>query len=237
MQSPNPHSTGPSTPVSSFSSAYHSDTAAARHAQARALNPNVDRKPAKRHAQARALNPNVDRQPAKVDHVDLTKLTIFVQHPPPMFPTRLYYPCQVDWSDQKSISSLNLWRGRNLRYWYGKISEDSGMPTRIYCNEETVYLLREAKAGGFTWSQLTKRFNEEFQGKLLKDCHVRRPLRTKDQLMKLYRRELRRETKTLATEVEKNSDDDGIAASGSESELEEGEIREYTSRSIRPWEL
>ncbi|CAF9925464.1 MAG: hypothetical protein HETSPECPRED_005844 [Heterodermia speciosa] len=229
MASSSSRSTAPSTPVS-LSTLSRSKA-----------------KVAARHVQSRALNPGFDRKPAKVNQIDHTKLAIIVKRPAPNSPTQLYYPYDVDWSDQRCITHLNSWRGIKLRYWYGRTPAKRPIPTRIlFCNEEKAWLFREAgkenwEAGNksFIWAKLVKRFNQEFEGNLLKGCDVRRPARTSPQLKALYERLLRNERDALGTENEENYDDDDVAESGSESELEEGEIREYpqTGRLVRPWEL
>ena len=229
MASSSSNSTAPSMPVST---------------------PTLSRSKAKvaaRHVQSRALNPGFDRHPAKVNQIDHTKLAIIVKRPAPYSPTQLHYPYDVDWSDQTSITHLNRWRGSKLRYWYGRGSAKRPISTPIFfCNQEKAWLFREAgnenwEAGNriLKWAKLVKRFNQEFEGNLLQGCDVRRPARTSPQLRALYGRLLRNERDALGTENEENYDDDDVAESGSESELEEGEIREYpqTGRPVRPWEL
>ena len=221
MASSSSNSTAPSMPVST---------------------PTLSRSKAKvaaRHAESRALNPGFDRKPAKVNQVDHTKLSITVKHLAPSSPTQLDYPYDVDWSDQKSVTYLNSWRGRKVRYWYGRASAKKRKSTIFFCNEEKAWLFREARDRSVKWTNVVKRFNQEFEGNLLKGCDVRRPARTSEQLRALHARLLRIERDALGTENEEDYDDDDVAESGSESELEEGEIREYpqTGKLVRPWEL
>ena len=200
-----------------------------------------------RHAQTKAMNPNFDRTPAKINEPDPTKLSIIIHHPAPKRPTQLSFPHEIDWFDIESIKSLNKWRRRSALYWFGTISGKSRYPTGEspiphqvgFCDVEKAWLLREGNNINLTWDQIVRRFNGRFEGAIIRGCRLRRPVRTERQLKVLYRNLLRKEAASLEAEGEKNTRREESAEAGSESELEEGEIREYpqTPRSDRPWEL
>ena len=204
---------------------------------------------AARQDETRALNPDVDRDRATINEVDHTKLVIILQRPNLVKPTRLEYPHEVDWSDAISISALNLWRGDKLRYWLGPQrtntrSKDEPLQKRErFSDEEKAWLLREAKTvknSSDTWTHLTDRFNERFEGVVPQGCLFPRPLRTKKQLRALNTRLRVKAARCLCTKGQEG-DDDGLSETGceSESELEEGEIRESprARKCARPWDL
>lgn len=240
MAHPNEHPTIPPTPVYASPRARpwsSSSSSSSRTVPKYCIRADVA---AARHAETRALNPNIDRTIAKRDIPDDTKLVVIIQHPTLSDPTRLDYPHDVDWSDQKSISSVNAWRSRIFKYWLGNLSGKEPVPreTFFFTDEEKAWLLRETPKSGFKWTKLVRCFNEEFEGVIVKD-HVRRPLRTGRQLERLYTKLLKEEADDSGVEYKKAYADDGIDEAGSESELEEGEIREYprVGKFTRPWEL
>ena len=240
MAHPTSRSTTPSTPVSSSplpspcspSSPPSSRLALRRYREAEVA--------AVRHAERIALNPNIDRKIAKVNVPDDTKLVVIIQHPNSDAPTRMKYPNEVDWSDQKCISALNVWRGRILRYYFGNLSRKEPVPRQNFLSDhEKAWLLEETRKGGFHWATLAKRFNAEFEGVLLKNNSPRRPIQTGRQMEALYTKLLKKEADGSGIEDKQSYADDGIDEAGSESDLEEGEIREYprARKLTRPWEL
>ena len=112
-----------------------------------------------------------------------------------------------------------------MRYWLGALPRASGNrlsdddPYNIwFCKEEKAWLLREAKNRSFTWdSDIMKRFNDEFEGVVLKGCLVKRPARSERRVKNMFTRLLWKEAS--------GGENDGLSEA-SESELEEGEIRE-----------
>ena len=143
------------------------------------------------------------------------------------------------------MSALNLWRGNVFRYWLGTLPTSMNRsgegPFQKYGNysvEEQAWLFQEAKNSGDPWAQITKRFNEKFGEEQPLGCQVPLSVRTSKQLHALYTRLRKKEARRLGTK-DHAGDNDGVTETGSESELEEGEIREdpRAQKSTRPWEL
>ena len=139
-----------------------------------------------------------------------------------------------------------------MRYWLGAVPRANGNklngdPQNVFfCKEEKAWLLREGKNRSFKWnSGIWKRFNDEFEGAILKSCLVRRPGRSQRRVKNMYMRLGWKEASAGAdddlSEASKSELEEGEIREDEleEDELEEGEIREYppTKRLASPWNL
>lgn len=201
----------------------------------RPLSPAVLTTERARHAISLDLNPNIDRAPAEVNNPCDSKLCIMLNHTFPTAHGQIKYSHPVDWSSSKSVSKLNKWRNRTFLYWFGPLPEEYQRRTEYvrFREDEKLWLLRERnlEKGRFEqWERIAERFNERFE-------REGRPRRTRKQLCNLYNHMIQRGV-SAPVDLAGRENDGG----DSESELEEGEIREDRPseqdwRAKRPWEL
>ena len=138
---------------------------------------------------------DIDRTKAVLNEPDESKLEFQVLRPSGHV-WKYRYPQPIDWT--KSVTALNAWRKQTFSRLLGP-SLDKAPINAPYHARETAWLIDlhgeykmqiETMGSSFDrnalyWIAISKKFNQEFQGRVLPGCSYARPVRSAESIRKI----------------------------------------------------